>query len=321
MATYLLRRLVATVPLLLVGSFVVFALTAIAGDPLARLAGTDVDRAVYDTLIERYALDDPVPVRYLDWLLGAVSGDLGTSTAFGGAPVAELVASGAMATLRLVLPAFLLGALAAVTLGVVSALRPGSAVDTLVSTTSFVALAIPTFITATALQVLFGVWWPEWTGWRPFPVFGVRTTAEYGVTAMLASHVLPVLTLTVVLAASQSRYQRAAMLEVLSAEHLRTARSKGVGERAVVLRHGLRNALLPVVTVWAIDLAALLGGAVVTETVFAWPGLGRMLVTAVVQQDLHLTTAIVMLIGLAVVVCNLVADAVYAVLDPRIRHG
>lgn len=320
MAGYLVRRLAATVPLLVVASFVVYVLTSVAGDPLARLAGTDVDRAVYAELVARYSLDVPIPLRYLDWLTSALGGELGTSTTYGGAPVAELVLTGALNTARLVVPAFLLGAVAAVVTGVVTALRPGSLLDAVTSSGAFLILAVPTFITALLTQIAFGVWLPALTGWQPFPVFGMRTVAEHGWGAMIGAHVLPVLSLSVVLAASQSRYQRTAMLEVLGAEHLRTARAKGVSERRVVLGHGLRNALIPLVTVWAIEFAVLVGGAVVTETVFAWPGLGRMLVTAIVGQDLSLTMGVVLLLAALVVVSNLLADVVYGVLDPRIRY-
>lgn len=321
MTTFLLRRVAAAVPLLLVGGFVVFALTALASDPLARLAGTDVDRAVYDEVIARYALDDPIHVRYVDWLSSAVRGDLGASTAFQGTGVGQLVGSGLLNTARLVVPAFLLGAVLAVVIGVVTALRPGSWLDEVTSSMSFALLAVPTFVTALTLQIAFGVWLPDWTGWQPFPVFGMRTVADDGWVAMAASHVLPITSLTLVLAASQSRYQRTAMIEVLGADHLLTARAKGLPESRVVLRHGLRNALIPVVTVWAIEFAVLLGGAVVTETIFAWPGLGRLLVTGVTQQDLDLTMGVVMIVAAAVVVTNLVADVVYGVLDPRIRHA
>lgn len=321
MTTFLLRRVAGTLPLLLVASFVVFALTSFAGDPLARLAGTDVDPAVYDEVVARYALDEPIPVRYVRWLTAALQGDFGASTAFQGSSVGQLVGPGLLNTARLVVPAFLLGAVLAVVLGVVTAMRPGSWLDEVISSVSFALIAIPTFISALTLQIAFGVWLPEWSGWQPFPVFGMRTIVDDGWAAMVASHVLPIASLTLVLAASQSRYQRTAMIEVLGADHLRTARAKGVPESRVILRHGLRNAMIPVVTVWAIEIAVLFGGAVVTETIFAWPGLGRLLVTGVTQQDLNLTMAVVMIVAFAVVVTNLVADLVYGVLDPRIRHA
>jgi peptide/nickel transport system permease protein len=176
---------------------------------------------------------------------------------------------------------------------------------------------MPTFFFALLLQAFWGVWWQDWTGWKPFFVTGkhVGTFGEY-----VASATLPIVTLTVVILATESRFQRAAMLEVIGSDYIRTARAKGLSERRVIFRHGLRNAMIPVVTLWALDFAALLSGSVITETVFSWPGLGQLLVTAIPNLDLDLVMGLVMVAAVLTIGFNLVADLVYGILDPRIRY-
>jgi peptide/nickel transport system permease protein len=317
---YVVRRIAMTIPLLLVGTFIIFWLTAISGDPLARLATANVDQAAYDRIIELYNLDQPIPQRYANWMLGAVQGDMGPAPSQGGQQTFDLVVERAKNTARLAIPAFIIIALSAVTLGVYSAVKQYSVLDYAVTGFSFLGISLPTFVFGLMLQVVFGLWWFDWFGTRPFYVLGMRTVESHGFEAMVRAHVLPVITLWLVITASESRFQRAAMLEVINSDYIRTARAKGLPRRTVILKHGLRNALIPLVTIWAIDFALLLGGAVVTETIFAWPGLGRLLLAGIFQQDLNLTMGVVMFLAILVVIFNLIADLLYGVLDPRIRY-
>ena len=318
MLAYSVRRLLATVPLVLLATFLVYWLTSLVNDPLAGLAlCQDCDPSARARLVELYDLDQPVPVRYANWLTSALGGDLGESPATG-QEVLPLLLERAANSARIAIPAFFLAAVLAVLLGVVSAVRQYSPLDHALTGVSFFGIAVPTFIVGLLLQVVFVVWWPEWFGLRPFVTQGMRTGSF---SEVVASHTLPVLTLVLVITASESRVQRAAMLDVLQADYLRTARAKGLPPRTVVFRHGLRNAVIPLVTVWALDFAALLGGSVVTETIFSWPGIGPLFLDAVATQDLNLTMGIVMFLAVLVIVFNLVADLLYGVLDPRIRHG
>jgi peptide/nickel transport system permease protein len=320
MLAFAVRRILATIPLLLVGTFVVYTLTAVSGDPLARLATADVDQAAYDRIIALYNLDQPIPMRYASWLVNAVQGDMGPAPSHGSRPVFELVMNRAQNTARLAIPAFFLIAVLAVTLGVYSAVKQYSKLDYFVTGFSFLGISLPTFVLGLMLQVVFGLWWFDWFGSRPFYVLGMRTVESHGFSDMVRSHVLPIATLMLVTTAAESRFQRAAMLEVINSDYIRTARAKGLPRRRVILKHGLRNAMIPLVTIWAVDFAVLLGGAVVTESIFAWPGLGRLLLDAIFQQDLNLMMGIVMFLAILVVVFNLVADLLYGVLDPRIRY-
>ncbi len=320
MFAYVARRILATIPLLLVGTFIIYTLTAVAGDPLSRLATANVDQAAYDRIIDLYDLDQPIPIRYGNWILGAIQGDMGPAVSQGGQPTFNLVMNRAANTARLAIPAFLLIAVLAITLGVYSAVKQYSKLDYFVTGFSFLGISLPTFVFGLLLQVIFGLWWFDWFGNRPFVVLGMRTVASHGWVDMLRSHVLPVVTLMLVVTASESRFQRAAMLEVIHSDYIRTAQAKGLPRRRVILKHGLRNAMIPLVTIWAIDFALLLSGSVVTETIFAWPGLGPLLLNGIFQQDLNLTMGVVMLLAILVIVFNLIADLVYGVLDPRIRY-
>lgn len=318
MFAYALRRILSTVPLVVAATFLVFVLVSVSGNPLARLATcANCSQAAYQRIIDLYQLDDPIPVRYLSWVGDAVTGDFGTAVSLGEQPVNAVLAERLWNTALLAVPAFLIIAVTAMVLGVYSAVRQYSLGDYLVTGVSFVGIAMPTFFFALLLQAFWGVWWQDWTGWKPFFVTGkhVGTFGEY-----VASATLPIITLTVVILATESRFQRAAMLEVIGSDYIRTARAKGLSERRVIFRHGLRNAMIPVVTLWALDFAALLSGSVITETVFSWPGLGQLLVTAIPNLDLDLVMGLVMVAAVLTIGFNLVADLVYGILDPRIRY-
>jgi peptide/nickel transport system permease protein len=320
MLAYATRRILATIPLLAIGTFIIYWLTAISGDPLLKFATCQLcDRSAYDRIIDLYQLDRPIPVRYANWVLDAVRGDFGPAISQGMADANAVVLSRAVNTARLAIPAFLIVVVLAVTLGVYSAVNQYSRVDYAVTGISFFGISLPTFVFALALQA-GAIWLLNTTGLRPFYVTGMRTVAMDGWLDMVRSHVLPIMTLVIVITAGESRFQRAAMLEVINSDYIRTARAKGLPRRTVILRHGLRNALIPMVTIWALDFAALLGGSLVTETIFGWPGVGPLFVNAVSVQDLNLVMAVVMLSSLLVIAFNLLADLAYGWLDPRIRY-
>jgi len=314
--TYILRRLAAMVPLLLGITVVVFGvIQAAPGGPEGALlgAGRFVDPAVLEAYRARLGVDRPVPVQYVRWLAVAVQGDLGVSFSTG-RPVAEMIAERLPATLLLMGSSFLLAAVLAFAVGILSAVRQYSAWDHLATGLSFLGIAMPVFWLALILQLAFGVW----LGW--LPVAGMQTVGVSSPADRLAHLVLPACVLSFRYVAGWSRYLRSSLLEALRADYVRTARAKGLGERAVVLGHALRNALGPVVSVMALNLAGLFSGAVITETVFAWPGIGRMFVQAMFSRDYPVLMGILLLGSVMVVVFNLVADVVYGLLDPRVRY-
>ncbi|HSJ35732.1 MAG TPA: ABC transporter permease [Acidimicrobiia bacterium] len=318
MLTYAVRRIAATLPVLVGATFLVYVLVSVANDPLARLATcTNCDQAAYDRIIDLYDLDQPIPVRFLGWIGSAVQGDLGISTSLGQQPVAPILFERAWNTALLAVPAFVLIAITAMVLSVISAVRQYSLADYLVTGGSFLGISMPTFFFGLLLQVAFGVWWQDWTGTKPFYVTGMHLDSwqDY-----VASATLPIATLALVIVATESRFGRASMLEVINADYIRMARSKGLSERKVVFVHALRNAMIPIVTLWALDFSALLGGSVITETIFAWPGLGQLLISSLTAQDLDLVMGVVMFIAVITVAFNLVADLLYGFLDPRVRY-
>ena len=317
MLAYTVRRLLATIPLLVVGSFFVFWAVSFASDPLARLATcTTCDQSAYQRIIDLYELDESIPERYLGWVGDALTGDLGRSTSVG-QDVSTILRTRGWNTAMLAVPAFVITASLAVLIAVYSATRQYSKADYAITGLSFLGISMPTFFFGLLLQVFWGIWWQDWTGTKPFYVTGKH---DDGFLDLLASMTLPVLTLVTISVAAESRFGRAAMLEVVGSDYIRTARAKGLSRRRVVWRHGLRNALIPLVTLWALDFAILLSGAVVTETVFAWPGLGPALVRGIFESDLDLVMGITMFSAVLVIGCNLVADLLYGVLDPRIRY-
>jgi peptide/nickel transport system permease protein len=318
---YVLRRVLATIPLLIIGTFLIYTLTALANDPLAELATcqrcTEADR---QRIIDVYDLDQPIPIRYGNWMIGAVQGDMGEARSQGGTPVFDVVVDRARNTARMAIPAFLIIAVSAVALGVFSAVRQYSKLDYAITGFSFLGIALPTFVFGLMLLSV-ATWLFQNTGTRYFITLGgVPRVADAGWLVVLQRHALPILTLILVITASESRFQRAAMLEVVNSDYIRTARAKGVPPRKVIFKHGLRNALIPLVTIWAIDFAALIGGSVVTETIFSWPGLGTLLIRAIDLSDLNLMMGIVLFLSVVVIGFNLLADLFYGVLDPRIRY-
>ncbi|MDX1403389.1 MAG: ABC transporter permease [Woeseiaceae bacterium] len=316
MIAYSARRLLQMIPLLFGISIVLFAvIQAAPGGPEGALleSGRFIDPAVIEAYRERLGVDQPVYIQYLRWLSAALSGDLGTSFSTT-RPVAEMIVERLPATLELMGAAFLFAAVVAILLGIFSAVRQYSWFDHLGTGLSFIGIAMPVFWFALILQLVFGVM----LGW--LPIAGTQTVGASSLGDHLLHLVLPTVVLSFNYIAGWSRYLRSSLLGVLRADYIRTARAKGLPESRVIGVHALRNALIPLLSIIALNLSSLFSGAVITETVFAWPGIGRLFVQAMFARDYPLLMGILMLGSLMVIVFNLVADLLYGALDPRIRY-
>lgn len=313
MAAFLLRRLLSLVPVLLVVAVVVFMLLRwVPGDPAAVIAGESATAEQVIALRQRMGLDQPVTHQFALWLGQVLRGDFGESYFFR-KPVLELIVQRMEPTLALGAFALLLAVVVAVPMGVVAAFSQGSWVDRGVMAASVLGFSTPVFVVGYALMYLFAVEL-EW-----LPVQGYARLSE-GLGPFLERLVLPGVTLALVYVALVARITRTSVLEVLGEDHVRTARAKGLTEREVLVHHALRNAAVPVLTVIGIGLAVLIGGAVVTESVFAIPGLGRLTVEAVLSRDFPVIQALILLFSVGYVLVNLLIDIGYAFLDPRIRY-
>ncbi len=311
MTRYVLHRLLALIPVAIGVTLVVFSLLHLTGDPVRLLFGLNVPEDIVQQRREELGLDRPVAVQYLRWLGRAVRGDLGMSITTGDHVVA-MIRPRIGATLELTILALLVTLAVSLPAGVLSAVRRNTAVDNLSRVAALFWVSMPTFWLGLLFIMVFGVWLGV------LPISG-RAGGLWTLEG-LRSHVLPVLTLGLPPAALFTRFTRSSMLEVIGEEYIRTARSKGLAERAVVIHHALRNALIPIITLIGLRLPWLFGGAVITETVFAWPGMGRLLVDAVLKRDYPVVQGIVVAMALLVVGSSLLVDLLYAVVDPRIRY-
>ena len=285
-------------------TLVFFLIHLVPGDPVEVMLGESSQAADRAALRHALGLDAPLAVQFGRYLSGLAGLDLGQSL-HSKRPVAELLAQRLPATLELAVAALVVALTLALPLGIMAALRPGTVWDRAAMGFAMLGISIPNFWMGPLLILVFSLW----LGW--FPVSGRDGPA---------SLVLPALTLGTAMAAILSRMVRATLLEVLSEDYIRTARAKGLGEREVVLRHALRNTLLPLTTLLGLQLGALLAGAVITEIVFAWPGIGQLTIEAIQRRDYPLVQGCVLLISLSYVVVNTLTDIVYARLDPRIRY-
>ncbi|HLE98657.1 MAG TPA: ABC transporter permease [Gaiellaceae bacterium] len=323
MLTYIVRRLLYSVVVLVAASFIIFTFVAYAGDPLAFLRMTpNVSEQTLKNLEERKHLTDPIIVQYGYWVKDALFHKFGTTT-LQDRPILPDLWRVMKNTIQLVVTAELLAVLIAVGIGVYSALRQYSIFDYTATTFSFVGLATPVFWLALMLQVFF-VNIYLWFDVRIFYTSNLNSVDPgSGIHFLLdrAQHLaLPVIVLMVASIASYSRYMRASMLEVVNSDYVRTARAKGLSERQVTMRHAFRNALIPLVTVVALNFGALLGGAVVTETVFSLDGMGFYFIQALGVGDPYPIMAWLMVTATVIIVFNLVADIMYGYLDPRVRY-
>jgi len=300
---YLVQRLAWALVLLVVTTLAVFVVVHLSGDPTALYVGPEGTGAVYEIVRAALGFDRPLPDQYGRFLARAVRADFGRSLRHQ-QPTLPLVLERFPATLRLALAAMLLAMLLAVPLGILSALRRNSLLDSCAMTFALSGQCMPTFWLGILLILVFGVN----LGW--VPVYGGE-----GLRALA----LPAVTLGVWAMARTARITRSSMLEVLPQDFLRTARAKGISEWGVILRHGLRNGAIPIVTALGLELGNLLGGAVITEAVFAYPGIGRLAVEAVVNKDIPLLQAVVFTIATALILLNVAVDLLYMVLDPRVR--
>jgi peptide/nickel transport system permease protein len=320
---YVVRRLLEGVPLLLVVSALVFGLLqASPGSPLAQL---ERDPTITQADLERIARDrgllDPAPVQFARWVSGAARGDLGRSLQTG-RPVTTEILERLPNTVTLVGTAFVITLLISIPVGILSAMRPYSAFDQLVTTLAFMGQSIPIFWLGLMLILVFYFLLSNpFTGGPLFPPGGMATTGLEGSLANRAWHlVLPVAMLSSTWIAWYTRFLRASMIEVLGLDYVRTARAKGLATRRVVFRHAFRNAALPLVTLVALDLPMIFSGALFTETIFSWPGMGRLFFQSALRRDYPVLMAIVMFTSVLIVLANLLADLAYAYVDPRIRY-
>ncbi|MEH6653516.1 ABC transporter permease [Loktanella salsilacus] len=314
--SFLIRRILGAIPLLLGISLVLFTIIHLApGGPLDVYADNpSVNAEALEQIRKRYGLDDPVPIQYVKWLTAMVSGDWGLSIRTG-RPVLDEILTRLGPTLLLGGVAMALAFCVALPLGVISAARRGSRLDSLVTFGAFAGISLPVFWSALLLQLIFSIW----LGWLPSA--GMQSIGGGGFGDRLAHLVMPVAVLSLATIASWSRYIRSGMVDVLSQDYIRTAYAKGRGETAVITLHALRNAMIPAVTVIAIDFVTIISGAVITETVFAWPGIGRLFIESMNGRDYPMLMGLMMMGSVGVVLANIIADIVYAALDPRIRHG
>lgn len=323
MLTYIVRRLLYSVVVLVAASFLTFTFVRYSGDPLAALRTTpNVTREHIAQIEERKNLNDPIIKQYWYWVEDATTDQFGTTLLTNRQILPDLWRV-MKNTLQLIIAAELLALLLAVGIGVLSALRQYSFFDLSATTFSFLGLATPVFWLGLMLQILV-VQVQSWSGRKLFPIASLNdvdpgTGLAFWVDR--AHHlVLPVLVLMVASIATYSRYMRASMLEVVNSDYVRTARAKGLPERRVTMRHAFRNALIPIVTVVALNFGGLLGGAIITETVFSLDGMGLYFIQALGTADPYPVMAWLMITATAIIVFNLVADILYGVLDPRVRY-
>jgi peptide/nickel transport system permease protein len=343
MSRYIIRRLLQAIPLLLIISVVLFVLMQNMGDPLATMGGRRPTRKEdRERLTRQLGLDKPVLVQYLYWLIGndwtkvdldgdgvaetqgtrkgVLRGDFGTSLV-DKRPSLTLIWERLPNTLLLMIAYEIVVISGALAVGIYSAVKQYSALDHIVTAISFILFSMPIFFVALISMYIFAVKFKEW-GIPYFPTVGMFEPQAGKTVSQVAWHmVLPLASLALISLAGYSRYMRSTMLEVLGQDYIRTAKSKGLGRRYVLFVHALKNASLPIVTIVGLDLPTLLGGAIVTERIFAWPGMGRLFLDHVQRADTPVVMALLMLTSVAVIVFQLLTDVTYAWLDPRIRYN
>ena len=317
MGVFVVRRLAQAVPVIfLISLLLFFMMHAMPGGPLAMYVHQPgITKAMLEQIRVDYGLNQGLWTQYVDWLAKAVRGDFGYSYVYA-QPAAAMMLQRLPATLELMLSSFLITVVCSFLLGVYSAVRQYSFGDYLITVVSYFGFSMPTFWLGLMVLILFSVQL-HW-----FPAGGMATAgAAFSLGDRLWHLILPMLVLAFYTLASESRYVRSSMLDVVHQDYIRTARAKGVGEGRVIWRHALRNALLPVVTVMVMDAAYLFGGALITETIFSWPGMGRLFIQAILQSDYPVLMAVVSFLSVVIVLANIFADVLYGLLDPRIQYS
>jgi peptide/nickel transport system permease protein len=341
-AAYIVRRILQAIPLLFIVSVILFVLMLNMGDPLATLGGRQPPRGEdRQRLARQLGLDQPMHMQYIFWLVGndwkmldttgdgepnaygtrrgVLRGDWGTSLVTR-RPVTEMIGQRLPNTLLLMLTAQFVIVIVSLLVGVFAALRPYTVTDNIITTGAFIGYSMPIFWLGLMLMYIFAVNFKRW-GLPYLPTVGMYDPAVGRTPAEVMRHmVLPVATIATISIASYSRYIRASMLDVINQDYIRTARGKGLSERWILWRHALKNGSLPLVTLIGLDLPLLLAGAVVTERIFAWPGMGRLFLDHVERADYPVLMGILMLVSVAVIVFQIITDIVYTFLDPRIRY-
>ncbi len=317
MTAYILRRAAQAALVLLVMSFVIYALIGLMpGDPIDLMVASipNITPEQVANLRRVYGLDQPLLLRYWHWLAAALSGDLGQSRLHG-VPVLAVLGPALLQTCKLMSAAFALGVALALALGIAAARRPGGWQDGAIGLLAFAGISVPVFWLALVLILVFAVWL-HW-----LPASGIAAPGDGSALDQIRHLVLPVATLVLSITGQFIRFVRASMIETLRMDHIRTARAKGAGDRRVILAHALRNALVPVVTVMALSFGGLFSGALVTETMFAQPGMGKTIFDAVLGNDYNLALSGLLFATLLTLLGNLAADLAHAWLDPRIALG
>src|SRR5215470_14322985 len=319
MGRYLVRRLLIAIPSVIGISVVLFTVLALApGDPFEELASNpNVPPAVRAALRVKFGLDDPIVVRYLRWFIAMIHGDWGFSFV-SRVNVDTLILQRVPTTLFVILSSQVLALLIALPVGVYAATRPYSIFDQVANTLAFVGFSLPTFFTGLLFILVFSIQ----LDWLPFVYRGdIDATGWRWYWEHARQAVMPVSVLGLFLGASMTRYVRSAVLDVIRLDYVTTARAKGLGERVVIIKHVVRNALIPVVTLVALQMPAIFGGAIVTEQIFRIPGIGSLLISAILSNDTPVIMAVTFVFACLVVLFNLIADVLYGWLDPRITLG
>jgi ABC-type dipeptide/oligopeptide/nickel transport system permease component len=304
MLRYIIRRLIQGVFVMVGVSFVVFGLLFLNGDPVSLMLPQDASKAEIEKFRQDLGFNDPFLVQYVRFIGKAVTGDLGRSL-FENRPTVTLVMERLPATIQLATAAMTIAILIAFPVGIISAVKRGSIFDRIGMLLALLGQSIPVFWLGLLMILLFAVN----LGWLPTSGYGWREI------------IMPAIALGLFSTARTTRLVRSTMLEVLSQEYIRTARSKGLWQMIIVRRHALKNALIPIITVLGLDFATLLGGAVITETIFAWPGIGQLAIDSIGRKDYPVVQAIVLIVALSYVLINLAVDIIYAYLNPRIRFS
>jgi len=313
MITYIARRLLATLPVIVMVAIVIFAILRLTpGDPAAIIAGDDATAAQLEQIRQTMGLDQPIYTQFIVWVGRLLQGDLGVSL-LSGTPVLQMIAGRMGPTLALAVSTIVLTVLIAIPLGVIAAWRQGKLLDRLIMSLSVLGFSIPTFVVGYLLIYFFAIqlnWLPV-QGYKPLSA---------GLLPFAQRLILPTLALSAIYVALIARITRSSIIEVMGEDYIRTARAKGLKEKAVLMRHALRNAAVPIVTVIGIGIASLISGVVVTESVFNLPGLGRLVVEAVLARDYPVIQGLILLFSIVYILINLIVDLLYTVFDPRIRY-